>query len=342
MRRLLTIKRVMIFILGIVIIAGGVYVVLQPRGTGAESAYTVGTDTITSTISFSGEIAADERAVVSFGTGGKLAWVGVKTGDRVVAGQRIASLDQAQLRKQLQKSLNNYDKTRRSFDQTVVDTSKRTVRDEDTLDDQLRRVLESAQFDLNNSVIDVELTQLAIDYAHLSSPIAGIVTRLDMPYPGVNVSPAQQIEIINPDTLYFSALVDQTDIASVREGMNGSIVLDAYPDETFSGSVRSVSFTPKAGETGTVYEAKVYFTSAGIERFRIGMTGDATFVLDKKKNVVAIPARFIKTEGDSDYVFKKVGSSREKTRVQTGTEAEGIVEIADGLKPGDIIYEFGR
>ena len=60
---------------------------------------------------------AREQSKVAFQTGGKLTQIAVKEGDVVQKGQYLASLDQRQLQKSLQKELNDYMKARWTFDQ---------------------------------------------------------------------------------------------------------------------------------------------------------------------------------------------------------------------------------
>jgi RND family efflux transporter MFP subunit len=317
------------------------YKAFSPPSYPADKTYVVQKKTITNALSLSGTIDAEEKADMQFQTGGMLVWVGVKEGDRIAKGQAVASLDQRLLKKQFEKTLNTYNKSRNTFDQTSED-NKNYVLEKPEVGDALKRLIQNAQFDLNNSVLDVELQNLSAQYSNLTSPIAGIVTRVDAPNAGVNVTPASTFEVINPDTIYFSALVDQTDVGSISEGKEAIISLDSFPDKTFHGTIKSISFTPKSGETGTVYETKVTFMDGDVSQFRMGMTGDATVTLSEKKNALVIPLRFIKTTGDNDFVQKKEGNSVKQVKIQTGDETDGNIEVTSGLKEGDTIYEFSK
>lgn len=61
--------------------------------------------TIEQVVSTSGKIKAKKEVELKFQISGKLAWVGVREGDRVLAGQIIARLDQAELQKKFRKNL---------------------------------------------------------------------------------------------------------------------------------------------------------------------------------------------------------------------------------------------
>jgi multidrug efflux pump subunit AcrA (membrane-fusion protein) len=114
-------------------------------------------------MTISGKIDADEHVLLKFQTSGYLNWVGVKEGDHVKKFQTLASLDQTELKKQLQKNLNDYLTSRWNFDDTTKnnDWSQKFV-----TDNTMQRDIDRAQFDLNNSVLDVELKDLSLKYAN--------------------------------------------------------------------------------------------------------------------------------------------------------------------------------
>ena len=208
------------------------------------------------TISASGEIEAIEQVELKFQTSGELSWVGVKEGDFVEKWQAIASLNKEQLKKTLEKELNDYLNERWDFidDQETYEISGDNQNlDHYTLTSDIRRILEKAQFDLNNKIIDVEIADLAVKYATLVSPIEGIVTEIDVPVAGVNITPATAtFTIANPKNMKFVANVDEADIANVRRGQKVVISLDSFIDETFTAQVDKIAFaavTTRGGGT---------------------------------------------------------------------------------------------
>lgn len=331
------------YVVLIVIVALGFYLNQQRTAQAKkekETTFTVARQDMKELLSLAGEINADEHVVLRFQTSGRLAWVGAKVGDSVKKWQTLASLDQREVKKNLQKKLLTYAQTRNSFDQTGSDNQR--VGDQPTNDldlgDKMKRLLENAQYGLDSSVLDVELTTLSIEYSNLFTPIDGIVTRADSKYAGVNITPSQaEIEIINPNTLYFSFTADQTEITKLKDGMKGEMAFDAFPDENKAGDLYFVSYTPKSGETGTLYEGRMHINSSDYAKYRFGMTGDVSFTLNEKNNVVAIQDKLIKSEGDKKYVMRRKNGNVEKTYIKTGLETDGMVEILSGIEEGDII-----
>ena len=283
----------------------------------------------------SGEINASEKATLRFQTSGRLAYIAVHEGQWVKKGQVIARLDSRELQKKLNKDLNLFLSKRYSFDQTKDDNKDKAITD------AIKRVIDTSQNDLNNTVIDVELQKIALDFSTLTTPISGIVTSVATKVAGVNITPAQaEFEIINPETIFFTATADQTEVTKLKEGMGVALSLDAFPDNPLDGEIKTIAYTPKSGETGTVYEFTVNLTSSRIENpLRIGMTGDATITTEEKKNVLYLPIKYVKLDKSKPYVFITKDKKITKKTVTTGLETENRIEILSGLKNKDLVYD---
>jgi len=314
----------------------------QAKAQKEKNSYKVKRLTLKDTLSLSGTIDAEEHSILRFQSSGRLAWVGVKEGDYVKKFQTVASLDQRSLADDLKKYLNTYTKERLDFDSSKQNNELKYTGSlsEDARRDALRS-LDKAQYDLNNAVLDVELKNLALQYSNQFSPFEGLVVRVDSPFAGVNITPAQaEFEIINPKTIYFSATADQTDVVKIRENLTGSITLDSYPEDTLHGEVSHISFIPKSGETGTVYAVKIALSGDNTNyKYRFGMTGDANFTLKERQNVIAVPSNYLKSEKGKKYVLKSENGKISKIFIQTDEEIDNNTIVTSGLEQGDIIYD---
>ncbi len=311
-----------------------------------QTKYVVKRQNLKETLSLAGSIDAEEHAVLRFQSSGRLSWVGVKEGDYVKKYQGIASLDQRELKKTLEKYLNTYVNERYDFEQTHDDSWQKQYALSDGLKREAERIIKKSQNDLNNTVLDVELKNLSLEYASLWTPIEGIVTKVGSPFAGVNVTPTQaEFEIINPKTIYFSATADQNDVVKLKEGENSEIILDAYPDKPLLGKIKMISFLPKEGETGTVYEVKIMLGEINDSyRYRFGMTGDASFTVREIKDALYIPTKYVKSEKKEgmlmqNYVLKKVKNNQIKATIEIGEEINDNIIITSGLRAGDTVYD---
>ena len=290
---------------------------------------------LTRTLISPGKIAARTQAVLQFQTSGRLVWVGAKQGDRVERFQAIASLDKQELQKQLQKELNDYLISRWDFEQTSGEIDYWNHWFE--LSDGIRRDLETSQFNVDNSVIAVELANIALKNSTLYSPISGIVVEADSPLAGVNITPSQaRFVVIDPESIYFSLEVDEEDISDISVGMPVEINLDAFADSK-QGVVIDVAFAPIAATGSPKYEVKVSFNEGNSDlKFKLGMEGDGEVVLEKKADVLSLPIEPLHgTKNVWVYVLKN--GQKVKKDITIGLETDERVEILSGLDEGDEI-----
>ena len=335
-------KRWYLFVI-ILIIIGFIYYKKIQTTAAADKAnnFTVKKENLIDTLTLSGQIDADEKAALRFQTSGKLAWVGVKEGDYVKKYQAIASLDQRDLKNRLTKYLNQFSIQRNSFDSTIENKWNEQYDLSKTIRDDAQRLLQNNQYSLNNTILDVEYQSISLEYSNLYTPIEGIVTMVGAPYSGVNITPSgAEFDIVNPKTIYFSATADQTDVVNLKENMTGKISFDAYPDKSFTGELYYISFVPKTGETGTVYELRFRLDEEAMNLpLKMGMTADLEINLRERNNVLSVPTAFIKKDSHGQYVTEKKDDKNIKIYIKTGDEINGNIIINSGLSEGDVIYD---
>lgn len=295
------------------------------------------TDLIKS-ISASGKIGSGKEVELKFQTSGQLVWVGVKLGDIVKPWQAIAQLDKRELELNLQKYLKDYMKERWDFEEDRQVTYRDKV-----LTDSIKRILEKNQFDLDKAVIDVELRDLALKFATLVTPIGGIVTSIDTPVPGVNITPATAVfKISDPNELVFKADVDETDIGRVKEGQKVRITFDAYPEEIYESVISRIDFVAKTTTGGgTAFSVEVKLPENPNLKYKLGMNGDIEIIESEKKNVLVIPLEALHHQEGKRYVYILEGKKAVKKWVTTGVETEEEAEIKEGLNEGEKVIISG-
>ncbi len=295
------------------------------------------------TLSSSGKTQADKSVELKFQTSGKLAWVGVKEGDRVQAYQALAGLDVREVQKNLEKALRDYSNERNDFEEArqITYGTRKTDAVNNLLNDTVARILEKNQWDLDKAVLDVELKSLAVEFASLTTPIAGIVTHIDTPIAGVNITPATSVfAVADPESLIFEANVDEVDVGGISIGQPAIIKLDAFPESTFSGTIAHISYVSEQSSGGaTVFPVKVAFTDP--QQLRVGLNGDITIETGRQDNVLTIPTEALREENNTTYVYKKTGKTYQKVTVTTGAKNEDDVIITSGLNENDLVVTKG-
>jgi len=315
---------VLVAIVGGILIGRSIY--LRARPPEYKTAAVTKAD-LTQTIEVSGEVQAEETVDLHFQTIGKLAWIGVKEGDRVKKWQAVAGLDKRTLEKQLRQDLNDFEKELRDYGQAVSDNPQ--------VSDRFKRILEQAHYDLTSAIIDVEIKNLAIELATLVSPIEGIVTRVDTPVAGVNLTASDTISIVNPDTMYFEAEVDETDVSSASTGDKAIISLDAYENRDIRSQVTWIDFTASTSEGGgTVFLVKLALPVIEGIAYRKGFNGDVSIIVEEKKDVLSLPFDAVDKDDEGPFVVVYKDGAFVRQTVATGLETDDEIEIVAGLKEG--------
>lgn len=326
-------KKVIIIIIALLLIGLIVYKV-QSSSAPTYKTETVKLGTIVKTISASGKVDSEETVELKFQTSGLLSWVGVKEGDRVSQWQAIASLDTRELQKTLEKSLRDYGKERNDFEETRrVDYPY--YEPKNALNDTVKRILEKNQWDLEKAVLDVELKDIALKLATLITPISGIVTSIDTPIAGVNITPASAVfSVANPQKMIFKANIDEADIANIKKGLKTKIMLDAYPDKIFEGNVAKVGFAAvSTAGGGTAFPVEISLPKNDNLQFKMGLSGDVDIEIERKIDTLLISSRAIFDQA----VEKIVNGKPQKIKVKTGLSSGSKTEILSGLQKGDKI-----
>ena len=138
--------------------------------------------------------------------------------------------------------------------------------------------------------------------------------------------------------MVFEGKVDEAEVGKLKKGMDLKVSLGAINDKEFDAKLRFVA--PKGiEEQGAVQfkiEADVFLDSAFF--IRAGYSANASLVLDKKENVLAIREALLQfdVETNEPYVEVAVDEQQfERKNVKLGI-SDGInVEILSGITAND-------
>lgn len=320
---------ILVSILFLVIVYFG-YIIYKVNGMQVVSARR---GEIVSSVYASGKTKAEKEAHLSFKNTGRIVYLPVKKNQEIKKGQVLASLDTSDLAANKEKELTDYLKTRWDFEQTR-DNYKDVIKT-----DSIKRTLDKSQFDLNNSVTDVEIADRAVKNSYLYSPYDGVITEVNGE---VNewvslFSTEPLVTIIDPQTVYFNAELEEEDIWKIKKGDKALVTLDAYPKKVFEGAVSEIEKSAIVKENGdTVLPVKVVLDS-NYSLPIAGLNGDAQFILQKKKDVLILDKRAIKKRDGSNTVTVKKGLTLKIIVIDTGIADAKNIEVTKGINEGDQI-----
>lgn len=309
--------------------------------------------TITSTVKFvestiitSGVVTAQNQAKLSFQTSGKLIYLPFKEGDKVRTGQTVAKLDTYALQHQLTAALNNYRSTRDAFDQaqdnaktgvlqgsqkySLQVTNKGGFDVDSVMGDIVKRILDQNQATLDNSVVNVELANYALQLSTLTSPLDGIITHEDVNVAGVNITPATNFVIADPESMVFRANVLANNIYYVSLGSQVDLAIDGIPGK-INGVVSKIYPTKVTLPNGqSVYQVDIL--SDGLKsNAKLDQAGTA-IISTNAKDVALVPAW---TVLNGKYIWVEVNGVPQLKEVSTGKVHDNEIEIISGLSAED-------
>ena len=174
----------------------------------------------------------------------------------------------------------------------------------------------------------------------LLSPINGVLTRMDIKIGETVVAGQIVAGVINDENFEVKINVPETNIAKIAVGNEAVITLDAYgPGVKFYGKLVRINPAEKIIEGVTTYESTLEFSEAD-PRIKSGMTADVVFNI-KKDDVLVLPQTAVTRKRGIPYaaVVNEKGVVLER-RIRIGSIGiDGLIEIIDGLKEGEIVVE---
>jgi multidrug efflux pump subunit AcrA (membrane-fusion protein) len=175
----------------------------------------------------------------------------------------------------------------------------------------------------------------------IRSPASGTV--LDkMAVAGMRIEPGMRMyRIADLSNLYVQATVYEDDLPLVELGMPAVVTLANFPGVEVEGEMTFIS--PTVDATSRQGRVRVEIDSDG-GQIKPGMFAQVTLLHDNDRPVVLAPREAILMTGRRDIAMVSLGEGRfEPREVTVGRDAVGgMVEILDGLAPGEMIVTSGQ
>jgi HlyD family secretion protein len=307
-----------------------------------------------------GSVTACRRAKLAPPTGGRIAKLPVKEGQRVKAGELLLELWNEDLvsREQVAFEQLATAKARVTEACQVAEIAAsdarraRELRDKGFTSDQLAERAESdakaraaacgsARTQVGEAVARIAAAKADTSRTVLRAPFAGIVGEVNGEVgeyltpspPGIPTLPA--IDLIDDACLYVSAPIDEVDAARLRVGMSGRITLDAYRGQHFKGHVRRIApYVLALEKQARTVEIEVEFDDQGDSRpLLVGYSADIEVVIETRENVTRIPTPAL-MPGNRALVLAASGVLEER-RLEIGLSNWEFTEVKAGIGAGE-------
>jgi membrane fusion protein (multidrug efflux system) len=280
-----------------------------------------------------GTIRAARGVELSSETSGEIIAIGVKSGQKVKAGQPILTLN------------NNVERASRSQQEANLKLARQLYeRDANLIK---KKSIPQSQYDRSKADLDSAIAQLAATDAQLDN--RAIIAPFDGTTGIIKVKVGDYIESGTPITnlqdlseLEIDFSVPDRYFPSLRTGLKIAVHVSAFPDRVFHATLSAVDAKVDTGTRNLMLRA----TLEESEGLLPGMFARMVIDLDQSKRVVTVPETAVSysLHGNTVYVLTQgKGQTTAQPRVvKTGATRDGQIAILDGLLSSEWVVTVGQ
>lgn len=132
------------------------------------------------------------------------------------------------------------------------------------------------------------------------------------------------------------AMLNESILAQVREGMTATIWIEGMPDQSMKGRVTNIAQIAVENWRSDVH---YYEGTVKIERpipgLKPGMTAQVELDMPRREDVLAVPSEAITTDDGEDICYVIRGEDLERRPIKVGRVTEDLTEVTQGLEEGE-------
>lgn len=349
----------------LMVLGAGWLLLRSPRGAGI-SLETAPTSRITirNSVMATGTVEPVTEVEVGTQVSGIIDRLYVDYNDPVKAGQLIAEMDKVTLQAELEQSeaelascKNEYEYQTKSYARTRTLHEKELVSDAEY--DEAFYLYEKARNAYEQAQAAIVKVKRNLGYATITSPIDGVVISRSVEE-GQTVAASFETPTLftiahDLTQMQVVADVDEADIGQVRDGQRVEFTVDAYPDDTFEGTVQQVRLEATTESSVVTYEVVISAYNPDL-KLKPGLTANVTIYTLEKEQALAVPTRALRFVPDGELlgelgmtlatdpatdsagsreVWVIDGTTLRPRCVTTGAASGDMTEITGGLADGE-------
>ena len=322
------------------------------------------TTNIQNSITATGTIEPVTSVTVGTQVSGIVAHLYVDYNSVVRKGQVIAELDKTNLISELNTAKANLNSVQSSLNYQSANFNRYKTLYEKGLvsaDDfeNARLAYQQANQQVAQARETVKRAQTNLGYATITSPIDGVVLSKSVEE-GQTVAASfstPELFTIAQDLTNMQVIadIDEADIGGVKTGQRVTFTVDAFPDDTFQGSVKQVRQQATTESNVVTYEVVISAPNNSL-KLKPGLTANVTIFTLEKNNVLAVPAKALRftpnaalltpdqviedCQGDFK-VWTREGNTFKAHKVSTGITNGVLTEILSGVTEGtEVLTDF--
>lgn len=197
------------------------------------------------------------------------------------------------------------------------------------LDTQLR----TAQANVERDQIALEQAQRNIERARIVAPFDGVVSAVNFSV-GDSAGTTTAVVVVDLSTLQVKVNIAEIDIAKIKVGQTAQVTLDALIGKTYNATIAAI------GPVATITQGVVNYPVIAVVdntdgAIKPGMTANLSIIVDRRDNVLLVPARAVRSQGNQRIVNVLYKGQTIATPVTIGLTNDQFAEVISGLLEGD-------
>lgn len=336
-----------------VVLAGvgvGTFLLLRPststnRSFSQDVQATLGDQT--QTVSFDGTLAPQKESDVNFTVSGTVTKVYVTSGQKVAKGQKLARIDDADLKNAVDLAKANVTTAEANLTEVYDNNgSSAAVTSAKAQVNSSKASLTSAKEDLANAVLrsPVDGTVASVSLEVGDSVGSGSSSSSGSSGSGGSGSSSSssstgsaQVVVISASKWKVAGSVGASDLPSLKTGQSVSVTTDATTDK-LTGKVSSVGIVASSTSSNGTATFPVEVTLSGTHTgLYSGTTATAVITTGSYANVLTVPTAAITSSNGTTTVTKVTGTTTSTVDVTVGRVFGSYTEITKGLSDGDTV-----
>ena len=286
---------------------------------------------ITSSLVFDSVLETESSVEIFAETSGLILEVHVVEGDRVVAGQILALMENVEEGVDAEEAKARYEHQKANFKRTEDLYGRKLINQQE---------YDNAEFDLEQMRLRFERAKIQLENTIVRSTVSGVVTERNA-QAGRRVATNRVLfSIMNLDELFANVNIPGQHMLSIEQGLPAVIDSDLIEGVRYDAFVKLVS--PIVDPESGTFKAKVAVSKLNGMPIYPGMFVNVRVIVDTSDAAVLIPKEAIVHEGDLKYIFKVQNGKAKKTLLQEGYSNVGFVQATSDIVKGDLVIVMGH
>jgi len=286
--------------------------------------------TISEEISAVGSLLANESVMIRPERDGRITAIHFTEGQLVRKGEKLVSLDTAEIEAQLAAATSEMNLNRSRLNRAEELHEKKFIS---------AQALDDAREAMNQSTARHAEVKARLEKSAVIAPFEG-VAGLRQVSPGAYAKAGQDVARLEGiGTLKLDFRVPELYLGRIREHQEVQVRLDAFTGETFRGEIYAIE--PSVDEQTRTVLLRARVPNPGA-RLKPGMFARVILVLETRENALIVPEQALVPQGADRFVFRVADGKAMMTKIELGLRRPGEVEIRGGLTAGDTIIVDGQ